>query len=127
MATYYIATPANGGDDAHPGTISEPWATLNYAWSQISTGDTVYVRGGTYTYSMLGITTFSGKDGSFGNLIKIWNYTGETPVIDFTDYEVDGTPKVVGLSEEFPEDAHYDMGEGEEEELDDEDEEGHNT
>jgi len=45
MATYYVATNGNNGN---PGTLPEPWATFKYAESQLSEGDTVYVRGGTY-------------------------------------------------------------------------------
>jgi hypothetical protein len=44
------------------------------------------MRGGTYTYAMLGQTVLSGKDGSSGNYINIWNYPGETPIIDFISY-----------------------------------------
>ncbi len=44
-ATYYVATT---GDDANPGTESQPWATLDYAVDQISPGDTILVKSGTY-------------------------------------------------------------------------------
>jgi hypothetical protein len=47
-ATYYVSTT---GSNANPGTISQPWLTLNYALSvgsPTSCGDTIYVRAGTY-------------------------------------------------------------------------------
>lgn len=42
---YYVATT---GDDADPGSSSEPWATLQYAVETISAGDTILVKPGTY-------------------------------------------------------------------------------
>jgi hypothetical protein len=81
MATYYVAT---GGSNSYPGTITQPWATLNYAWTHLSAGDTLYMRGGTYTYAMMGITVLSGKSGTVGNMITIQNYPGESPIIDFS-------------------------------------------
>jgi hypothetical protein len=52
MATYYIATAANGGDNANNGSVGSPWLTLTYACSQVTTaGDTIYVNNGTYTES----------------------------------------------------------------------------
>lgn len=48
-STYYVS--ANGSDD-NPGTLEQPWKTINYAVSQASpvrSGDTVLVQPGTYT------------------------------------------------------------------------------
>jgi len=86
MATYYVAI---GGNNANPGTITHPLATINEAWSRVSSGtnDIIYVRGGEYTYSILGITNLTNKDGvDINNRLSVLNYPGETPVIDFTDY-----------------------------------------
>lgn len=44
-ATYYVATT---GSDAHPGTLAQPWATLQHAADTVGPGDTVVVRGGAY-------------------------------------------------------------------------------
>ncbi len=46
-ATFYVAPPPTG-DDANPGTIDDPWATLQHAADTISPGDTVLVRAGSY-------------------------------------------------------------------------------
>ena len=46
-ADYYVAT---NGDDANAGTLAEPFRTLGHAVSQIASGDTLYIRGGTYRY-----------------------------------------------------------------------------
>src|SRR5450759_2164344 len=74
--TYYISP---GGSDSYPGTISQPFFTLNKAWTVISAGDIVYLRGGTYLFPTS--QELTGKNGTAGNLIKIWAYPGETPII----------------------------------------------
>ena len=74
--TYYLSPT---GNDNNTGSISSPWWTINRAWAAVSPGDTIYMRGGTYTYTIQQYLT--GKNGSAGNSIKIWNYPGEVPVI----------------------------------------------
>jgi len=44
-ATYYVAP---GGNDANPGTSSQPWAALQHAADVVEAGDTVRVRAGNY-------------------------------------------------------------------------------
>lgn len=46
MASYYIATD---GNDSNNGSLGSPWATFTHAYSQMSAGDKLLVRGGTYT------------------------------------------------------------------------------
>ena len=46
--TYYVAPPASGGSNANPGTLEQPWATLQHAANTIGPGDTVLVRAGDY-------------------------------------------------------------------------------
>jgi len=75
-ATYYVAT--NGNDSyskSQAQNVNTPWKTLNHAESQLVSGDTVFVRGGTYReqlYIEVGGVTFQ-------------NYSGETPIIDGDD------------------------------------------
>ena len=78
---YYCAPTTNSpsGNDNNPGTISSPFFSLNKAWIAILAGDTIYMRGGTYVYNQPQILRFI--DGTSGNLIKIWAYPNETPVI----------------------------------------------
>jgi uncharacterized protein (TIGR02145 family) len=76
MALYVSST---GSDSTGNGTIGSPWLTLNKAWSNVSAGDIIYMRGGTYQYTSQ--QNLTGKNGSAGNLIKVWAYPGETPVI----------------------------------------------
>ena len=80
-ATYYISP---SGNDSNPGTLSQPFFTLNKAWSVVSAGDIVYMRGGTYSWGA-SVTTLNSKSGSSGNLIKISAYPNEQPVIDYSD------------------------------------------
>ena len=81
-ATYYVSP---SGNDSNAGTIGQPWLTINKAWSVMSAGDIVYMRGGTYNYaSISSFTTLNGKSGSSGNYCNIWAYPGERPVIDYS-------------------------------------------
>jgi hypothetical protein len=88
---YYVAP--NGSDSA-AGTQSAPWASVAHAQSVASAGDTVYVRGGTYTFTHADSSCASqtasvdaitlNKSGSSGSPIRYWAYPGEKPVFDFS-------------------------------------------
>lgn len=73
---YYVAT---NGNNANPGTLAAPWASPDYADTRVSSGDTVYVRGGTY-HEWFTIT----HSGTAGNVITYINYPGENPILDGT-------------------------------------------
>jgi hypothetical protein len=98
-ADYYVAPDGNdnaAGDEVHP------FATLNKVWSVVAPGNLVYLRGGTYVASSQKQIWLSGKSGTEGNLIRIWAYPGETPVITkASDYlensQKDGLPGNYGL------------------------------
>lgn len=77
-ATYYVDT---AGSDSHPGTEKQPWRTVAYAVSKMVAGDTTYVRGGTYNE---GLIRFS-RTGTQAAPIKLLNYPGESPIINFID------------------------------------------
>ena len=49
-ATWYVAPLGSGGDDANPGTVSQPFYTFWPAVTSAQPGDTILVRGGTYHY-----------------------------------------------------------------------------
>ena len=85
-ATYYVAP---NGSDSNPGTQTQPFFTLNKAWTVVAAGDIIYMRGGTYHYG----TTFNvltNKSGTSGNTIKVWAYPGEFPVIDYAGVNLTG-------------------------------------
>lgn len=77
-ATYYVAT---AGSNSNPGTESKPWQTVAYAVSTMIAGDTTYVRGGTYNEGLIRFR----RSGNQAAPIKLLNYPGEAPIIDFID------------------------------------------
>lgn len=72
---YYVATTGSNGN---PGTESQPWGTIDYAVRQLSEGDTLLVRGGTYTERIQSPTI---NIGTRWKPITMKAYPGETPFI----------------------------------------------
>lgn len=68
-ADYYVSP---GGSDGNNGSQYAPWKTIQYGVNRMASGDTLNVRGGTYSES-INITKAR---------VRIRNYPGETPVID---------------------------------------------
>jgi hypothetical protein len=83
--THYVST---NGSDNNPGTISQPFVTWQKGFSTIKAGDTLYIRGG--TYSPIGTfinskycgVAINNHDGTAENPIVVMNYPEEIPVID---------------------------------------------
>lgn len=67
------------GNNANAGTLALPWRTVQYAATTANAGDTVYVRGGTYSERV----NFT-KSGTASAPIVFREYPGEAPVIDQT-------------------------------------------
>lgn len=78
-ATYYVSP---SGSDSNPGSISQPFFTLNKAWSKVSAGDIIYMRGGTYNYTST--QDISGRSGTSNSLINILAYPNELPILNFS-------------------------------------------
>lgn len=92
---YFVATD---GDDSNPGTISQPFATINKAYSEVQPGDTIYIRKGTYTIKESQMmnpnpnTTWSyvfdfsdaSHTGTSSKRICIWGFRNERPVFDLS-------------------------------------------
>src|SRR5674476_57917 len=77
---YYISP---SGSDTNNGTIDSPWFTMQKAWLSMVAGDLLFLRGGTYKYTTKqGLTT---KDGTSTDTLKIFNYPGESPILDFSN------------------------------------------
>lgn len=81
---YYISTT---GNDSNPGTITLPWRNLSKLESvTLQPGNIVYIRGGTYRTTKSSSTSthvlWNGFNGTSNNLIKIWAYPGEYPVLN---------------------------------------------
>jgi len=81
---YYVAT---NGNNSSAGTISVPFKTISYGVSKIQPGDTLFVRAGVYSESVL--LTVSGTD---AKKIVIKNYPGELPQLNgWTNGQLSGS------------------------------------
>src|SRR3989304_3316171 len=79
--SYYVATPASGGDDSNPGTSTQPWATLQHAVDTIFPGDTILVKTGTYV-------GFRAESSGLPGAVKYWVIDG-FEVADSPKYGID--------------------------------------
>ncbi len=72
--TYYVSKT---GSDSNPGTLSQPWKTIQKGIDKLVAGDTLYVRRGTYTE-----TIKINNSGTSSAPIIISSYPGEIAIID---------------------------------------------
>jgi parallel beta-helix repeat protein len=72
--TYYVAT---NGNDSNSGTITRPWRSFHASLRKLRAGDTLYVRGGSYSFRGVNYTSLAGTS---TNRILISAYPGERPV-----------------------------------------------
>jgi len=91
LHTYYVSP---SGSDTNPGTISQPFLTIQRAQTAAVAGDDIYVRGGTYvmqesqiarTETLYSIVTYLNKSGTAGAPIRYMAYPGESPVFDYSN------------------------------------------
>ena len=74
---YYVSI---SGSDSNPGTLTQPFRTIQKAATVVTQGATVYVRAGTYYEDQLNLTV----SGATQNPITFQGYPGDpTPIIDF--------------------------------------------
>lgn len=73
----YVAT---NGSDANPGTLGEPFATIQHAVSVMTPGNTCYIRGGTYCEEV----DLSGVAGESGAPITLTPYQDEEVILSGT-------------------------------------------
>jgi hypothetical protein len=81
---YFVATD---GNDLNDGSIDHPFKTISpKATGVVVAGDTIYVRGGTYTYSgsSTAITLQSKSGASDANRCYLFGYQNERPLLDFS-------------------------------------------
>ncbi|MGQ9492613.1 MAG: right-handed parallel beta-helix repeat-containing protein [Anaerolineae bacterium] len=71
---YYVAPDGNNN---YPGTIDQPWRTIQKAANTLTAGDTVYIRAGTYRERVIPL-----HSGSPGSEITYAAYPGETASLD---------------------------------------------
>ncbi len=79
--TFYVAV---SGDDGNPGTLAEPWHTIQHAADTVGPGSTVNVRGGVYEEAVTINVSGSAADG----FVTFQSYAGETAVLDATNLAV---------------------------------------
>ncbi|HEY4184427.1 MAG TPA: right-handed parallel beta-helix repeat-containing protein [Polyangia bacterium] len=80
-AEYYVAPT---GSDSNPGTMAQPFASIQKGNDVAAAGDTVWLRAGTY-YSTKQIT-LSRSGTSDSQRTKFWAYQQEVPVLDCSKY-----------------------------------------
>jgi hypothetical protein len=90
--TYYVAT---NGSDSNPGTIDYPFLTIPKAVTTAAAGDTIYVRGGAYTYAT---TITISKSGTADTNYSLFAYPGERPILDFSSMSEGSSNRGIRLS-----------------------------
>ncbi|HEY6077571.1 MAG TPA: right-handed parallel beta-helix repeat-containing protein, partial [Polyangiaceae bacterium] len=80
-AEYYVAPT---GSDSNPGSMAQPFATLQKGHDAASAGDTVWLRAGTYRPTTQIKLSKSGT--SDAQRLRFFAYAGELPIIDFSGY-----------------------------------------
>ena len=95
-ANYYVSP---SGKDSNTGTLSSPFATIMKAQQAASSGDIVYLRGGTYRITNNQIASTSGPYAYLNTInkngISYFAYSGETPIIDVSNLKPSGLRVVV--------------------------------
>lgn len=92
----YVAT---NGTASNAGTLASP-TTLESAITRIAAGGTIWVRGGTYNYSV-GITIAPGNNGTSSGTKKIFAYQSEVPVYNFTGQGVGTSNRGITMNGNF--------------------------
>ncbi len=87
MADYWV-DPVSGSN-GNAGSEASPWKSAEYAAGQVSAGDTVYLKSGTYTNTEwfagdVGLGGSSAVSGTPGNLVTFKADTGASVVINTT-------------------------------------------
>ncbi len=84
-----------GNDTTGTGSINNPYRTIQKAFSFAAADSTIYLRDGVYNFS----ATFKpSRSGSIGKYIKIWAYSGEHPVLDFSGEPYNSSSRGVTIS-----------------------------
>jgi hypothetical protein len=77
-ATYYVAT---SGNDGGQGTQSQPFRTIQRGVNTLRSGDTLYIREGTYAETISPATMNIPSGTSWSNPVTIGGFAGETVTI----------------------------------------------
>ncbi len=94
-ATYFVAVT---GSDSAAGTIDNPFRTLPKAVTVSIAGDTIYVRGGTYS---IATTITISKSGTSLAYFHLYAYPGERPLLDFSPMAISSSNRGIKLNGSF--------------------------
>jgi hypothetical protein len=78
FSVFYVA---KNGDDTNPGSLDQPWRTIQHAAETMVSGDTVFIRDGVYKEFVSTVCDGSSVNG----YITFSAYPGEKPVLDGSD------------------------------------------
>jgi hypothetical protein len=90
--TWYVAS---NGSDTGQGTIQDPFLTIGKAVIMVQAGETIYIRGGTYTLTS---TIILAKNGSNDSAISLFAFPGEKPILDFAGQALDPSNRGILLT-----------------------------
>ena len=88
-STYYVSTT---GSDSNPGTLAQPWLTIQHAANTVTAGATVYVLAGVYNQSI----NFP-NSGTASAPVVFASYPGQTAVIDGTGLSAAGIQGLINI------------------------------
>jgi hypothetical protein len=84
-STYFVAPD---GSDTNEGTFDHPWLTFQKGFNNLSPGDTLFIRGGTYypegtiSAGVIAGAASRGKKGTASRWYNVFAFPGEHPVLD---------------------------------------------
>jgi len=77
--TFYVSTT---GNDNNQGTLNNPWSTWSKAFETAKPGDTIFFRGGVYSYPLPSGNIGPVNSGTSSAWIHFLNFPGEVPILD---------------------------------------------
>ncbi|MGH7494847.1 MAG: right-handed parallel beta-helix repeat-containing protein [bacterium] len=92
--SYYVAM---NGSDTNPGTQQAPWRTIVYAMEKTASGDTVFVRSGSYPEGELFINAEDGQGGAPGKMWTLKGYRNERPALNINVKVYAGYVRIQGF------------------------------
>lgn len=95
-ATQFYVAPT--GSDSADGSIGTPFRTIQKGMSNAQAGDTIYLRGGIYYNST---TIQPPRSGLAGQVINLWAYPGESPILDFSGQPYSSGSRGIYLSKSY--------------------------
>jgi hypothetical protein len=91
-STYFVATD---GNDSNDGSIDYPFKTITRGVTAAAAGDTIFLLGGTHSYtSTISIT----KSGASGNPITMQAYEAESVIVDFNNQPYGSSSRGISLT-----------------------------